>query len=193
MSHYRKERVMTRFTLIVLALLGTPAMAAGQSSALDRGSLLVDGNASFVSAGVEGADTRNTILSVRPGVKYFIIPRLAVGGQLLVGYASGGDVTRTSLGIGPAMDYYFGALSNALHPFVSGSIFLGTERTDRPGFDTDVRQVRYRGAAGVLYLFTEQVGLNGALFYEKTEDTVGDDAVGRDSYGLSFGVAAFVF
>lgn len=62
---------MTRFTLVVLALLGMPAMAAGQSSALDRGSLLVDGNASFVSVGIEGADTRTTTFAVRPGVKYF--------------------------------------------------------------------------------------------------------------------------
>lgn len=185
-----------RFSLSVLALfalLAMPALADGQSSALDRGSLVVDGDASFTSTGFDGQDERATNLAIRPGVKYFVVERLAVGGELLLGYSSAGDFSRTSFGIGPSADYYFGDLDAALHPFVSGTVFWATDRADTPTGEVDASFMRLRGSAGLLYLFSEQVGLNGALFYETSEDEVAGSTVNRDTYGLSVGIAAFVF
>lgn len=76
---------------------------------------------------------------------------------------------------------------------MSAAAFLGRDRTDRPTGEAVVRRHQLRGAAGLLYLFSEQVGVTGALFYETSDSEVGDVTSGQDVYGLTFGIAAFVF
>lgn len=181
------------FGVALLGLLILPGRATAQSHALDRGSLLVDGDASFVSTGVDGSDTRSTNIVVRPGVKYFVVPRLAVGGDVRLGYSSSGEFKRTSVGIGPSIDYYLGPLDSRLHPFVSGTVFLATDRTASPAGDLDGRHVRLRGSAGLLFLFGAHAGLNGALFYESARDRAGDTTIRHNSFGLSLGISTFVF
>ena len=182
-----------RHLILALTLICIPAAAAAQSSALDEGSLLVYGNASFTSTGGDGSDDRFTSLSVRPGVKYFVVPGLAVGGQLQIGYSANDDFSAIMLGVGPSADYYFGDLDAAVHPFISATTVLSWSSTEGPSFESESRVVTLHGEAGLLYLLSEQVGLTTALFYETRNFEGGSASVGQNVFGLSMGLSAFVF
>lgn len=193
-----------RYLMLALVFIWVPSAAAAQSSALDRGSILVGGTAGFVSTGGDDEESRHTSLTVRPGVRYFLIPRLALGGEVLIAYSAaeapadagptaGEEFTSSTFGVGPAVDYYFGDLDADLHPFVSGTAFLSWNRNSFAGEDARARGTVLRGAAGLLYLFSDQVGLNSALFYEWANQDVEDRSFEQNRFGLSFGISAFVF
>ena len=56
------------------------------------------------------------------------------------------------------------------------------------GDDSDT-QTGYRAAAGALYLLARHVGLTGELFYEAQ----GFEDLDVNTFGLAFGITAFVF
>jgi len=107
---------------IVAALVfavALPVTAAAQTHALDRGSFLVGGGASFTRAGgeINGESVDPTTqLFFAPRLMYFLRPGLALGGEATVMRSKSDDGTATSYGIGPAVAYYFGASPTRARP-----------------------------------------------------------------------------
>lgn len=171
------------FMLFVL-LLFAPSSARAQIYAIDAGSILIDGQASIISTGVEDVDDRQTSIFVNPSAQYFFAPGLAIGGEALVNRISSGGDSFTTYGIGPALSYYFGQPDSEAFPFVSGSIFF-TDTSEDGGSGT-----AFRLSGGAVYMLARNIGLTGEVFYLKQNLESQRDF---DQFGASFGIAAFLF
>ncbi|HEX7118849.1 MAG TPA: outer membrane beta-barrel protein [Longimicrobiales bacterium] len=179
-----------------------PATAPAQTHALDRGSFRVGGTASFTSAGgeVDGDPVdRETQLTLAPSVQYFLLPGLAVGGNLSLSRRGfGDDDAVTSYGIGPAVTYYFGADDAAdqdWFPYIDAGIRYVDVQVDDAILGSEEPSVMgYNAAAGILFLLSPAVGMTGELFYDRSdlENNIGTDTR-ADTFGLAFGISAFVF
>lgn len=177
-----------RSLALLAALLATlPAAAQAQSHATDRGSMLLGGSAGFSSHGyrVEGVEEqeRATVLHFMPSVQYFVLPGLALGGDVNVTRYSNRDGSSAQYGVGPAVSYYFGGPEKSVLPFLSGSLLYLRSSAN------DDSQTGYSASAGAVFLFNRSVGLRGSLYYNgwSMED------VRSNTYGVGIGFTAFAF
>jgi hypothetical protein len=194
-------RIGTCATLLAFAgMLPTGVLA--QSYAVDRGSVLIDGQASFTSTGAEvngeEADDRVTQLSISPSLQYFLLPGLAVGGEIRFSRRSDEDDTSWAYGIGPAVTYYFGAAADRYwYPYLGATFQLIREERNRDeGPDpADITTRGYKGAAGAVFMISRSVGFNVELFYQVFEQELEDSDAEfeANTYGLAIGISAFVF
>lgn len=171
-------------------LAALPALAHAQSYATDRGSMLVGGTASFSSSGTRsngGPWNRTTRLDLAPRVQYFILPGLAVGGDLSFSRAFG-DVTTTHYGAGPTVSYYFGRAERAWYPYLRARV--GLYRVVY-GDEAQPSQTSrgYAASGGVLLMLSRAVGLDAALTYEMPSD----DQPDFRTLAFGLGISAFVF
>jgi len=172
-------------------LLGTPLYTAhAQTYAVDQGSVLIGGRASFTSVATDrnGASYNDRInqLVLNPTGQYVIIPGLAVGGDVLFSYASDDGSAITQYGMGPTVTYFFGRGARSYYPFISGSV--GVTHLNRGDRDEGQTQTRYRGSGGVLVMLSQSVGVTGELFYQRTDT----ERLQRSTFGLAFGISAFL-
>ena len=132
-------------SFVVTALLAATAHpAAAQDWALGRGSIAVGGSASFTSTGGEvngnESDDRLTTIALAPSLQFFLTERFSFGGSLSFAYASEGDDSITTWGIGPAATYYFGEHGRSTHPYLGAGVDFSrqsddsSEDRDRTGF-----------------------------------------------------------
>ena len=184
------RKLLLAASMLFTALSATAQAQTGEPTyALDRGSLIIGGEASFTSSGIDGDDDRTTTLMVNPAVQYFVRPRLALGGELNLARYSVGDQSVTLFGVGPRITYFFGGPDTRLHPLLSGSVSWVRSSY---GDDQSDSQAGYRAAAGALYRLTRSVGITGELFYQGEIEN-SDEDLGLNTFGLQFGIAAFVF
>ena len=194
---------MKRFLWIVcLALWLYPAAAQAQDYATDKGSFLIGGAASLSSSGNDFEGGRSTTLSIAPSAQYFVIPGLAVGGTIGWAYASYEDFSFSTLNVGPRLSYYFGRSAQNIYPFVSAAVGYLRSSSDSGAFDQTASGTQFDVSGGATFMIARNVGLTGELFYtqrsEETDTDVGllgdiTTAFGSDSFGLRFGISAFVF
>ncbi len=173
-------------------LLAAPVLQA-QSHATDKGSIAVGGSASFSSNKAPGGSDRTTVLDLRPSLQYFLAPGVALGGQLTLGRASSDNTTSTTIGIGPLVSYYFGRISTSVVPFVSAEFSVAQNSFDSSIGGEDITSTGIMGAAGLLLLLSNSVGVNAQLYYRHLNLSNDIADVDGNSYGLAFGIAAFVF
>jgi hypothetical protein len=170
-------------------LNSTVSPSHAQTSPVDRGSVLIGGDASFTSVGIDNgaSDGRVSQLSVNPNGQYLIRPGLAVGGDVLFTYVSDDGSNTTRYGVGPAVTYFFGRGERSYYPFVSGSFGVTHARDDN--LDEDRTQTSYRGAGGLLVMLSRSVGVSGELFYQHIDNA----QLQTNTFGIAFGISAFVF
>jgi len=171
----------TAWLILLTAFLLMPMSASAQSYPVDRGSWIVGGSASLTSRSTGFNDERQTSLLINPEAQYFVIPNLAVGGSAGIFFFSFDDDSETSVFLGPAVSYYIGGPNRRLYPFVSGTVRFDVEEF------TDSATLLLEG--GGAYMVARNVALTGTLFYNAQLEDMGD----QNSFGLRFGVSAFVF
>lgn len=205
---------MKKPLLIVLLCVLVPGLALAQSYPADQGSWLLGGNASLTSRGDDTDDERTTSAFLSPRGQYFVVPGLALGGMVSLSYSSRSNSTRTGLGAGPAVAYYFGDGTRAFYPFVSAGFSVsrskisidielpsGIDPDDLPAefFDTErtTTSTSWEVSGGLVLMIAKNVGLTGALFYQQDNfDSDAEDILGSldsDMFGLRVGINAFVF
>src|SRR5690606_21219063 len=105
--------------LLVLAFTSVE----GQEYAVDRGSVLMGGSASFTNTGSDDSDERTSRLLLQPRAQYFVAKGLAIGGSVTLSRYADDDDSSTTVGIGPQVSYYFGAAQRQrAYPFVSANL-----------------------------------------------------------------------
>ncbi len=167
---------MRTLPLLLAVSLWLPVVAFGQASPIDKGSLIVGGNANLSAPSNGFNGDRSFNLTVSPSVQYFVAPGLALGGGVTLGVLG----KRFAGGIGPKVSYFFkGKEERALYPFVSASASYFRAF----GSDSGVADV----SGGAVLMIAKNVGLTGEAFY--TQD-LSDEA---NNLGLRFGITAFVF
>ncbi len=179
-------------TLLVLAIA---VPAAGQEYAIDKGSVLLDGTASITSQGGElyenAAGDRGNAILLNPSVLYFVAPGLAVGGDLYVENASQGDISVTTIGVGPTIAYFFGDSDSSVYPFLGATVnytSLSADGFDASGFGFGL-------AGGADFMLTESVAITAQLDYsiENLSVDQADEAFTGNTLRVMLGVAAFLF
>lgn len=185
---------MRRLALLAGLLAALPAAVQAQSYATDQGSLLLGGSAGFSSSGgsVDGESDpeRSTFLNFSPSVQYFVLPGLAVGGNVVAQRSSTGDASVNTLGVGPAVSYYFGGSERSLYPFVSGSVRYLRNSGD---LVDDLSTVGYAASTGAVFMFNRTVGLETSFFYNTNSFEVSGVEVDNNTFGVQLGFRAFTF
>ncbi|MCG6954484.1 MAG: hypothetical protein LJF04_00705 [Gemmatimonadetes bacterium] len=199
MEHDREDGMMKRFVgcafVALIAAGSVPSVLRAQSSALDRGHFLVDGQASLVSGGSKGSDGRSTSFSLSPSVLYFVHPGIALGGSAQLGHTSGRGSTSSIYSLGPQAVVYFGDETASVRPFVRADVGIGRTKNSSTGasgsFTQQVNLTRVVASAGMLDLLTSSVGIHGEIFYRR--DSYGGDAdTWADQFGVGFGFSIFL-
>lgn len=187
-SHLSRTRPIAA-ALFVAALV--PAAAFAQPAALSGGSVLLGGQASFSVDSDSETDENATSLTLLPSVQYFVSPGLALGGTLRLTHTSEDDFSSTSYGAGPAISYYF-VQDGGVHPFVRASVQALRFSSGVDTNESDTNIFGFGGAAGILFLLTDGVGIDAAFYYDRLEYG-GDSDFNTSSLGLALGVSAFAF
>jgi len=106
-----------------------PTDARAQDYAIDQGSLILGGGVAFsrTARAIPFARERRTGLSIHPQAQYFVAPNVAIGGTVVVGRSHTGATGRNrqgSVGVGPALSYYFGGAGSRVLPYLSTSALV---------------------------------------------------------------------
>jgi hypothetical protein len=175
-----------------------PTAANAQGHAVDRGVWQLGGSAYVTGYSDSRVGDDGVVLGLTPFAGYFIIPGLAVTGNLWASYTSTDDYHVSTIGLGPGLTYYFDHHPKRLHPLVSARFSWARTRIDRdqgssPSSDT----YRWAATGGAVYLLARNVGLTGEVFYSHTYFTTdifgADKNTGREEYGTQFGIAVFLY
>jgi hypothetical protein len=183
-------------TILVFAIaISGVSHVSGQSYPGDRGSFLIGGGAALTSSkitwvGMSGEKYSNdqTRLSVTPSLQYFLIPGLALGGQVSMGWHSDG---LWHLGGGPALTYFFFKGERNWNLYLSGSLERGKTWNSEDGEDQAFSS--YRGAGGTLFMVSSGVGIHTEVFYEFWKESDSFRDLETNEFGLSVGISVFVY
>jgi hypothetical protein len=199
-------------TIAAVVALWVAAVGAAdaQTFATDRGVWQVGGNVNLgraqTSGSGPGAPTdASTAASLAPRLGYFVLPGLAVTGNLSLGYSNSDLGHQWGWGVGPGLTYYFGRGAKKLYPYVAGVTLFQWSRgyrdgTDGPIVKSDAR--RWQLSGGAVLLVARNVGLNGELYFSRAHLNTSIGSPGSPSfessstledYGLQFGVSLFVY
>lgn len=117
---------MKKWTLIALIIVLGSSFAFSQDYAVDEGSMIISGMASYNSQGgdlFENNDgDRTTTLMLAPIVNYFVKPNISVGGGLAYTSQSQGDNSYHTIGIGPTVGYFIGDSNSKNFPYLAAGI-----------------------------------------------------------------------
>jgi hypothetical protein len=112
---------MRKTLLILVTFLLLTRTAFGAEYPVDKGSTVISGGFSFANASgnlyedSEGDAAR--ALSFAPSVLSFVVPNLALGGNVAFSWESQGDVSMTTLAIGPKIGYFVGQSNSKTYPY----------------------------------------------------------------------------
>jgi hypothetical protein len=190
---------MRRFVPLLVLVLATPAAAQTAGGPTDRGSWVLGGTASLSRSENDGRSA--TGISLAPSVLRFIANRIAVGGEFGLSYTDTDAGSSRSWRVGPAARFYFGESSAKVLKYVGAAVLFGGSNTslDEPlSSEADASQWSVEGVAGLTFMLSRQVGISGEFFGQRSESTIsssiGSDAESKlTSYGVRFGLAAFIF
>ncbi len=180
-------RKCTAICCILFLLLSGAALAQKQYP-VDKGSIQLSGSASFTSQGYETSDNDLTTVQLNTVAGYFIIPNLLAGANLAFIHQSIGDESSTLFGIGPKVAYYFGEADSQIYPYLTGS-FLYFSLSDA------YTETAFFIGGGAVFMAAEHIGFTAEAGYqfESYSPKGGGDSVSGHTFGISFGLAAFLF
>ena len=188
---------LTVFTLSLLLIL--PALLVAQEYAVDKGSMLVGGEAYFASMGgdlyKDLDDNKMTVMTISPTLMYFIAPGLGIGADLEFTKTSQGDLSSTTMGIGPGIAYFFGDASSTMYPYLSASYVLGSEKVkyDSDEVKVSTGNIVFRG--GIMFMAAKTTGIGIAAFYsiDSAKGEGADEAIKGNVMGVGVTFASFIF
>lgn len=166
-------------TLFSLLCLGFVAVTHAQT---DKGDWMVGGNLNLNTA------KNNTQIKLSPSAGAFVIPNLALGGNVNLAYSKEGSIKTTAFGIGPFARYIFTSSSNVrplLHTslsFLSAKTKVGSESSTNSG-------TNYFLGGGAAIFINEQVSIDGIMGYDHTKYNSLD---GSGGFALNIGFQVYL-
>ena len=186
---------MLKHVVALFAVLAVASSASAQDFAIDQGSLVLDGTISYSSDGgdlYENADgDRVSTALLNPSVLYFVVPGLAIGGELYVESASQGDFSLTTIGVGPEVTYFFGGPESTVFPYVGVNLAYASLSSDA----FDASGIGFGFGAGAAFMLSNSVAITAGGSYEITNLSIDqvDDTQSGNTFRLELGIAAFLF
>ena len=197
---------MAPWKVLVCALSLAIASEGAAQDPIDRGSLIVGGNARIVGFRDIGNDRRAFVFELFPQIGLFVVRGLAVTVNAHLGWSSReGSGSALTWGLGPGVIYHIGSVGQ-FYPYLTvrtlgvWTEFRSSDDSPNPLSVDDTEWTWVAGIGGSLFV-ARHVALNAELFYSRffvTSDFRSADGAQRqrnssEQYGLLFGVRAFVF
>ena len=183
------------FTMLFALPLSAQTAPSGPT---DRGSKIIGGTAAVERTSIEGSTAFN--FALQPSLLFFVADRVALGGEVSLGYFDHENANTTSWSIGPAARLYFGPSSSKTLPYIGATVQVGSANTSSDGpVSTDVESSGWRveGVAGLTFMISRQVGIAGEFVLQRDERTTDLGTTEQTNtatrFALRFGVAAFIF
>jgi hypothetical protein len=190
------------FSLAIVLLISGAIVAA--ENPIDKGSLIVGGNAYFMSQGGDHyKDTANhsqTTIGFQPSVGYFVAPSIMVGAQITFENLTWGDVKTTDWAIGPMAGYYFNIdrarteVKGAIYPYVKGFFLYGQSKEEN-AIDTTTNVMTFGGQGGAVFMLSNAWGVDGGVLFksESFKPKGSSESVSGTTFGVVVGITAFLF
>jgi len=152
----------TFFLMAFLVVLCS--VSFGAEYAFDKGSTMFGLTAGFLNASgdlYENPDKKPfTALLLTHQVACFVMPRLGVGGDLLVFLTQQGANKSTTLGVGPKLMYFFGEKDKKANPFVTSGFYLIRNDVEYWGLMNDSYYgTRFKLGGGTNVMLSRHLGL----------------------------------
>ena len=179
----------------VMFALVSPPSAASQASPLERGVWLVGGTGRIYET--RDDDSRRFVLDLNPQLGYFVVPNVAVHGNLGFTYSSTTGGNHRSIAVGPGVSYYFGGPRSRVLPYLTARTLFAWSRSGPDDQPSSVSHFRlWLAGGGLSFLVSRNVGLTAEAFYQRSvldevERASGDNST--EIYGLFFGVTVFAY
>ena len=191
-----KVKNLTVFTLALLLIL--PALLVAQEYAVDKGSMLVGGEAGFAMMGgdlyKDFDDNKMTVMTISPTLMYFIAPGLGIGADVEFTKMSQGDMSSTTMGVGPGIAYFIGNASSTMYPYLSASYIFGSEKVKYDNDEAKVTTANIVFRGGIMFMVAKTTGIGIAAFYSMDSGKHEDyDAVKGNVMGVGVTFASFIF
>ncbi len=170
------------FALPAFFLLFTAATAWSQTS---KGNMFIGGTAGFSMERMGDNDAVTTI-SLAPSAAYFVVDRLALGGQFELVSAFNDEATVTAFGIQPLVRYYFNG-SGVVQPFGQAKFNWSTIKVE--GLDAEPG-IGYGLGVGADFFLNEHVAFEAIVGYDSFKFDSADDRSSK--FGFTLGVVAFI-
>ncbi|MFZ5980980.1 MAG: outer membrane beta-barrel protein [Candidatus Zixiibacteriota bacterium] len=205
-----------RRTLIIIAitLLATTVLAAENPT--DKGSMILNGNASFTSISGDEltGDESITTINIIPTLGFFIAPNIMIGADLEYIKVSYADASASSFGIGPTVGYYFNMdpmrmdAKGAIYPYIKGFFIWTTtspdleEGTEIDGetisSDMKLKTTTYGFEGGMVFMLSNTVGADFNLrysfdSYKMEADGEESDSIDGNTLNIGVGITAFLY
>lgn len=204
-------RIAAGISLITL-LITSAAVVQAQQSPIQKGSIQIGGTADISHTEPDGGGAALTIIEAFPRFGYFVVKgvALSVNGRFRRAssepQATIRDQTSTELGIGPGISYYIATPAPRLFPFVSARVLYNRTSTHAElvpsgtKIESRINTVVWLGSAGALIMLGKHVGLTSEAFYQRNKNKIRNGGDGSpevssdsDTYGIQWGIAAFLF
>jgi hypothetical protein len=178
----------------VLLLISSSLLLA-QSYAVDKGAVIIEGTAGYMSQSGDWYENedgdKSTTITLNPTIMYFISPNIGIGGSMLWHKESQGDASQSYMSLGPALGYFAGNSQSTNIPFLFASYqfqSMGDEDDSIPGKNIVL-------GAGMIFVIREHLGISAQISYQmeswKHEDW--DEAVEGTTLGVQLGIAGLLF
>ena len=99
-----KTKILLRLAFSVLVLL----FYLNADAQLEKGHLMIGGDAGFRNFSPKGGSETTSLLTISPGVGYFVIDHLALGARISFINISSDGSTFSSFSVGPFARYFIG-------------------------------------------------------------------------------------
>ena len=116
---------MKKHVWISVILLLSSSVGFPQRYAVDQGSTIISGTASFASQGgdlYEFDDKRLSTIVLSSSINYFVAPNFSLGASLALASESRGHSSNTILQIGPNLSYFIGNAASKNYPFLTAGV-----------------------------------------------------------------------
>jgi len=166
-----------------------------QGSKLIDGTIMVRSQSGKLYQNAKGDE--QFLLTMNGGVYYFLINNFALGAGIPVSYLSIGDYTAGSVGIAPALYYFFGNANNEesrgrAYPFLTAQYGYESASIKDSVSLYSATLVTLSAAVGFVYMLNNNVGLSARFGYQfEAYTSLGHSLTGKQYFGLG-GIAIFI-
>ncbi len=161
--------MLQKCLFVVLVLCLVVGTSFSQDFAVDKKAWIISGAVEFSSSSgdlYENADgDAVTEIGFVPAADYFVMPNIFVGGMISYVSMAQGDVSISTMGIGPEVGYAFGNADSKVFPFAKAGFLYVSESFDW-GDDTDkVTGSDITITLGVILPVKQHIGIIPQLSY----------------------------
>ena len=173
--------------IVFATLLMVSAGAAFSQGNINKGDVMVGGNASFTSQ--KEGDYKTTSFELMPNAGYFFINNFAGGLRAAVSSskteAGTMESTTSRFAVAPFVRYYFLPSTQKVNIFADASFGFGSAKTETGSFESKYNFTNLGIMAGPAFFLTPATALEIALGFNSAKVEDADDS--ETTFGVSVG------